>query len=145
MPLLVAVTFGLMGTACGGGAQSASTSTSSSVRLDCTAVSAERHKIVEAQSVMVDSGTTAPEQIAAAARQIAAATTALGELSRPSLPVQTALWVSTTRSYASQIEASSANGTPVSQLLMDAHAFDSHAYVTAAQAVGEFFAGACPG
>jgi hypothetical protein len=139
----VVAALGLSSTACSGG-QSATTSTTSTVRLDCAMVSAQRHKIIEAQSVMVDTDTTAPEQIADAARQIAAATAALGELSRPSLPVQTALWVSTTERYAAQIEASSANGTPVSQLLMDAHAFDSHAYQSAAQAVGVFFASACP-
>ena len=115
-----------------------------SATLDCTKVRAYQAQIAAAQSTMVDSGTTSGAQIAADARAIAKATTALGALSRQTLPSQTALWVATTNAYATQIAGGARNGTEVSRLLMDAHAFDSQAYERAAKAVGTFFSSSCP-
>ena len=113
--------------------------------LDCAKVASLKHEITAAQATMVDSGTTSSSQVAADAATIAKATASLGALSAAALPRDTAVWVRTTNAYAVQMAGGARNGTDVGQLLMDAHAFDSHEYQRAAQAVGTFFSSACPG
>jgi hypothetical protein len=138
--LLVAVLLA----ACSSSKGASPTTVPASKDLDCSRVHELQAKIATAQAGMIDSSTTAPQQIAIAAEAIAKATEELGQLTQPVLPLETATWIKITQAYAVQIQGGARNGTPVAQLLMHDHAFDTQAYRRAAEAVGSYLSRSCP-